>query len=124
MRYFMNPETGMPHGYDETDARDDASIAEVIAAGWKEVTLSFPPSPTDADKWAEYQAKAKAALEETSPSVERIIEAVVLGKTALNASDVVAFMEYRAALRAILSEAQPATIPTDLPAKPAYPTNT
>lgn len=79
---------------------------------------------TDAAKWSAYQESAKRALEDTSTTVERIVEAVALGKTSLTAQDVVTFMEYRAALRAILNELQPKTIPTDLPLKPTYPAST
>jgi len=82
------------------------------------------PAPTAAQQWKTYQASAQAALDATDTTVHRVIEAVALGKTTLTAADVVIYMEYRASLRAILSEAQPETIPTALPAKPAYPANT
>lgn len=124
MRYFKDHD-GKVHGFDETDSGEAALMESMaIAQGWTEITGNWPPAETNAEKWAAYQAAAKSALEDTSTTVERIVEAVALGRTALTAQDVVTFMEYRAALRAILSEPQPATIPTELPTKPAYPANT
>lgn len=117
MGYAINAQNGM---------RAVASSEDILAGETycDELPSPWPSAATVAEQWASYQAQAKAALEDTSTTVERIIEAVALGKTSLTATDVVAYMEYRAALRAILSEAQPDTIPTALPAKPPYPANT
>ena len=86
--------------------------------------LAALQAPTPAQQWAAYKASIQAALDATDITVHRVIEAVALGKTSLTTADVVAYMQYRSSLRAILSEAQPATIPTALPTKPAYPANT
>lgn len=68
----------------------------------------------------DYQNSAKAALVDTSETVERIMEAVSLGNTTLTTADVVAFMQYRAALRAEVS----ATVVGTLPTQPPYPAGT
>lgn len=78
----------------------------------------WPIPPTAADKWAAYQQSAKAALAASDVTVTRTSEAVALGNTTWAAADVVAYMQMRAALRAILSQPQPSTIPTSLPTAP------
>jgi len=99
---------------------DDAVCGQVTADGG----LTFkPPAPTKAERWATYQNDAKAALAESDKTVARISEAVALGNTTLTTPDVVAFMQMRADLRAILSQKQPSTIPTTLPTAP-YPAGT
>lgn len=86
--------------------------------------LQDPPAPTAAQQWAAYQAKAQVTLSDSDTSMLRIYEAVILGNTTMEAADVVAFVKWRQALRAILSEKQPNILPTDLPARPAYPAGT
>jgi hypothetical protein len=86
--------------------------------------LQNPPAPTAAQQWSVYQAKARAALTDSDTSMLRIYEAVILGATTMEAADVVAFVKWRQALRAILSTAQPEEIPDALPAMPAYPVGT
>ncbi len=95
----QNPPT--PTGYtvmDDTDARYAAYLI--------------------AQQWQAYQAQARQALASTDITVTRITEGVVKGTCALTNADVGAYMNYREALRAILVEAQPATIPTSLPTAP------
>jgi hypothetical protein len=82
------------------------------------------PANTVAGQWAVYQASALAALDDTDTTIARIVEAVALGKTSMDAVDVVAFMSYRVALRVILSASMPAKIPAALPTRPAYPVGT
>jgi len=82
------------------------------------------PEATDSQKWEAYQIKAKTALSNSDTTMLRVYEAVVLGDTTMSAPDVVAFVKWRQALRAILSTAQPAELPTDLPTMPAYPAGT
>ncbi|ADE12124.1 hypothetical protein [Sideroxydans lithotrophicus] len=90
--------------------------------------LVAAPAPTSAQisaqAWSAYQAGAKGALLATDTTVARISEAISLGATTATTADVVAFMQYRKDLRAILTQAQPKTIPTSLPTKPPYPANT
>ncbi len=86
--------------------------------------LIDPPAATDAQKWEAYQIKAKTALSDSDTTMLRVYEAVVLGDTTMSAPDVVAFVRWRQALRAILSATLPTEIPADLPAMPAYPAGT
>ena len=95
----QNPPT--PTGYtvmDDTDSRYAAYLT--------------------AQQWQAYQTQARIALDKTDITVNRITEGVVKGTCALTNADVVAYMNMREALRAILTQAQPATIPTSLPAAP------
>jgi hypothetical protein len=78
----------------------------------------------DGWRWSEYQRQALAALSATDITVARISEAVALGHTAWNAPDVVAVMNHRRDLRAILSQPKPDVIPDELPAHPGFPTGT
>ncbi|TDR79987.1 hypothetical protein [Paludibacterium purpuratum] len=124
MQYYKDAIDAI-HGFDDTDPAQVALMSSLaIAQGWERVSGDWPPAPTAADQWTSYQAAAKAALADTSVTVERIIEAVSLGKTTLTTADVVTFMEYRAALRSIVNQPQPKTIPSTLPVKPPYPANT
>ena len=86
--------------------------------------FSPAPGPTAAQQWAAYQAAAKVVLEGTDTTMHRIAEGVSLGLTSWTAADVVAWVNYRRLLRVILGEAQPATVPTALPAQPTYPAGT
>lgn len=88
--------------------------------------LESDPGPTPAEQWAALQAQARAALLKTSATVERIVEATALGDTVLGAPDVVAFFQYRRALRDLLGlamPADPANWPT-VPVHPGYPAGT
>lgn len=80
-------------------------------------------SPVDNAQWIAFQAQASNALKESDITMHRIAEAVILGKTSLTAVDVVAWVQWRQALRTILSQTQPVTIPV-LPTKPPYPAGT
>lgn len=110
---------------------DDMNGAALLLPSWPQgMTLLTDTQvaalavPTAAQQWVAFQGQAQAALSGTSVTLERICEGVALGTCAFTNPDVVAFMSYRKALRAILSEAQPAAIPTALPIKPAYPAGT
>jgi hypothetical protein len=95
----QNPPT--PTGYtvmDDTDSRYAAYLT--------------------AQQWQAYQTQARQALASTDITVSRITEGVVKGTCALTNADVVAYMNYRESLRAILTQAQPTTIPTSLPTAP------
>lgn len=78
----------------------------------------------DGWRWSEYQRQALVALSATDITVARISEAVVLGHTTWDAPDVVAVMNYRRDLRAILSQPKPDVIPDELPAHPGFPAGT
>jgi hypothetical protein len=117
MGYAINAQNGARAVISESDCGVGETYVDELPSPW-------PPAPTADEQWKNYQVSAQSALDATDVTVHRVIEAVALGKTTLTAADVVTFMEYRAALRAILSESQPETIPTALPTKPAYPANT
>lgn len=128
MQYYEDA-AGAVHGFDDTDASQVALMNRIaISAGWTCITGSWPPAQTQADaialEWLAYQKEAKAALDASDTTMHRITEAVSLGLTTLTTADVVAFMQWRRDLRSILSQSQPATTPTALPTKPAYPANT
>lgn len=79
--------------------------------------------PSAAQIWSDYQANAKIALDEADTTMLRVQEAVALGANTATSPDVVVFVNYRRALRAILkSQSGDATQP--LPTKPAYPAGT
>jgi hypothetical protein len=82
------------------------------------------PAPTLAQQWATYQTKVRAALAVSDTTMHRIGEGVVLGKTSWAAADVVAFVQWRQKLRAVLSQAQPAVVPAGLPTQPPFPAGT
>lgn len=76
------------------------------------------------NQWKAYQSQAQAALSKSDITVSRITEGAALGTLTLTNADVVTYMDWRRTLRAILSQAQPATIPTSLPTEPPHPVGT
>lgn len=98
------------------------ALGVAVPAGASLTAVVVPP--TAAQQWTDYQQQAKSALDATDTTMHRIAEGVALGLTSWTAADVAAWVNYRKALRAILSETQPSTIPTSLPTKPAYPAGT
>jgi hypothetical protein len=72
--------------------------------------------------WRAFRASALAALDDSDATMHRISEAVALGLNAWTGADVVAWVDYRRALRAIV--AQSTGTAGTLPAKPVYPTGT
>lgn len=61
-------------------------------------------------------------LDQSDTTMHRIVEAVSLGLTSWNSADVVAWVEWRRALRAIVSGSD--TTSTSIPSRPAYPAGT
>jgi len=126
----VNGKSGEVHGFDENDIRYISIMNSMfytsgtLKIGCTDITGSWPPAKTKSEEWADYQALAKIALSESDVVVNRISEGVSLGATTLTTADVVAFMQWRKDVRAILSMAQPTTIPTILPVKPPYPAGT
>jgi len=95
--------------------------------GWTYANSAFVapaiPTPSSAQLWSAYQSSALAKLSDADVTMARVVEAVSLGLTSFTASDVVAFVNYRRALRAIVSATS--GDPTQaLPTKPAYPSGT
>ena len=116
MTKYPGRQWSLPTGGALTDIQwlDDLAAPATIAADWNAWTQAQP--------WIAYQQQAKAALEATSVTMERIHEAILLGTTSASAPDVIAFMNYRRSLRAIVSAAS--GTPGTLPARPAYPAGT
>jgi hypothetical protein len=82
-----------------------------------------PPAATGAELWAAHQGQAQTALSDADVTMTRIMEAVALGSNSWTSPDVVAFVNYRRSLRAVLSS--PTGDPTQsLPTKPAFPSGT
>ena len=63
--------------------------------------------------------QAQSALTKTDTTMLRVQEAITLGLTTVTTADVVALVQYRKALRAIVGGTD--TTSTSLPVKPAYP---
>ena len=101
---------------------DDAAFYDLLPAGCVEITqaqadalTSAANAPSAAQVWAAYQLTAQDAIDKTSVTLERCFENGI----ALPA----AWVEYRKALRAILS-AKSGDATAALPARPAYPAGT
>ncbi len=73
--------------------------------------------------WQAYQSQAQVALNKSDNTVKRVLEGISLGTCAATNADVQAYMQYRKALRTILSQPQPSIIPA-LPVEPPYPQGT
>ena len=90
--------------------------------GWTYANGAFtaPPAPTPAP--IPLKQQAQSALTKTDTTMLRVQEAITLGLTTATTADVVAFVQYRKALRGIVDGTD--TTSTSLPAQPAYPANT
>lgn len=95
-----------------------------VAVGWQYSDFTFtpppvppPPPPTGLQV---FLASVQAALYETDATMHRIQEAVSLGATTATTADVVAFVNYRRALRTLLTS----TTVEILPIKTPYPVGT
>lgn len=81
-------------------------------------TFTAPPAPTPVP--IPLPQQAQAALDDTDTTMHRINEAISLGLTTATATDVVTFVNYRRALRALLESTTVGVLPT----KPSYPAGT
>ncbi|MGB9154412.1 MAG: hypothetical protein WCD70_15150 [Alphaproteobacteria bacterium] len=84
--------------------------------------LAVPNTPTPYTPPNLLPQQAQSALTKTDTTMLRVQEAITLGLTTATTADVVAFVHYRKALRAIVDGTD--TTSTSLPAQPAYPANT
>lgn len=99
MKYYQNPITQQVYGYDETNPAQEALIQDVIAKGWKNVTNSWPPKPTDDKLIAECKFKAQGLLAETDWSeIPSVVDPTHTPHLA-NASD---FVAYRVLIRSLV----------------------
>jgi hypothetical protein len=92
--------------------------------GWTYANGTFTappaPTPTSAQLVANFLASVQSALTESDNTLKRVQEAISLGTNNALATDVIAFMNYRRALRALLKSTSVGTLPT----KPAFPQGT
>ena len=116
MKYFKNEKNEL---FVDPIVEKHVGLIEITKSEFDE-QLAINNEPTSLQLLIKYQNSAKQALIDTKETVERITEAVSLGKTTLTAVDVVAFMQYRADLRAEIS----ATKVGILPVKSPYPVGT
>lgn len=77
---------------------------------------------SESQTWVALQQDARAALDKSDTTMHRICEAVALGKNAWTSADVVAWVNYRISLRAIISA--PSGTPGALPTRPPFPAGT
>lgn len=94
---------GMPTAIAE-EADLEAVLSAQYPAGWPGLAL---------------KASAKALLDAADLTMLRVAEAVALATNSWASDDVVAWVEYRRGLRAVI-----AGTASELPAKPAYPAGT
>jgi hypothetical protein len=78
------------------------------------------PTPYTPDLLTPFIASVQSALDNTDTTMHRISEAISLGLTTATATDVVAYVNYRRALRVLLKSTTVGTLPT----KPAFPVGT
>jgi hypothetical protein len=90
MKYYSNPSDKQVYGYDPENQQD--LIDAAIAAGWTNVTTSWPPAPSDDALKAECAATAKQLLVQTDFSQ--------LGD--VNLTNKSEFDAYRATVRALV----------------------
>jgi hypothetical protein len=102
--------------------KDPANTDYAAFLAWEASGNQITPYTAPPITWAIYQSGAQTALEKTDTTMHRIAEAVALGESTYTTADVVAFVEYRRALRAIIN-AKTGT-PGTLPIAPAYPAGT
>ena len=95
--------------------------SDIASIGWTYVngTFTAPQTPTP-NPLPVFLASVQAALTASDDTMKRVQEAITLGTNSATSPDVVAFVQYRRSLRALLSS----TTVTTIPAKPAYPAGT
>ena len=78
--------------------------------------------PVPPQTWAQFKGIAGAALAESDKTMVRIQEAIALALNTWTSADVVAWVNYRRALRAIVASSTGTN--QTLPTQPAYPAGT
>jgi hypothetical protein len=97
---------------------------KVISADENGTPIAIDPPPLSGQiQWKNHQYAARKALDDADVTMTRIAEAVALGLTTFTATDVVAFVIYRRALRAVVMTSSGDQTQA-LPTKPAYPSGT
>jgi hypothetical protein len=105
--------------------KDPANMDYAAYLTWQKNGGVITPYSEPPMTFTQFQAQAKDALAATDPVVAQITEAVALGDTTLSAPDVIAYMQYRRALRVIIIAPadNPNNIAMVLPVQPAIPAN-
>lgn len=106
MQYYRNPSNSQVFGYDPTHQQDLINAA--VAAGWTDITGSWPEAPSEQALKDACAAEAKARLANTDYSQLPDVSAHLT-----NAAD---FVAYRAQVRTLLLN------PVANPSWPAEPT--
>lgn len=91
MKYFKNQADQKVYGYNADTQQELIDVA--IAAGWQDITGSWPPAPTDDIYKAQCKAQAKQFLLDTDFSQAADVAAVLVNKDA--------FDGYRALVRTL-----------------------
>ncbi|HEY6022173.1 MAG TPA: hypothetical protein VIY48_20595, partial [Candidatus Paceibacterota bacterium] len=114
MAYFKDPSGGLHCLSAEDIANGGEKLLPLnsVAITDADALAIQNPTPTAAQLLAAFQQSARLALEATSVTMERITEAVSVGATSFTAADVVAWMNYRKALRTCVSATTVGTLPT------------
>ncbi len=128
MQYFKDTATGKSYAYEDdvvVSTNADGTYSFTAAHGVKlnaPATLEphTPEQPIVNREIIASQLSAVRALAATDITMNRIIEAVSMERTGFAAPDVVEFMKYRQALRAIVT----ANVPMTLPVAPPFPAGT
>ena len=87
--------------------------------GWVAAGNTPDPAPIP-NPLPSFIASVQAALATSDETLKRVQEAISLGTNSATSADVVAFVNYRRALRALLSASTVLTLPT----KPPFPAGT
>jgi hypothetical protein len=87
---------------------------------WNGSAWTLDTAAQAAGQLAAYKANAAQALSDSDSTMHRIAEAVALGANSWTSVDVVAWVNYRRALRVAVSATQVGT----LPSRPSYPAGT
>lgn len=111
---------GLPFFWDASgDITFDPSMTAAQVSAVEAVYAAHNPATPS---WSAYQQSAQSALDDSDTTMHRVTEAIALGLNIAASADVVAFVNYRRALRAIVSAAS--GTPGALPTRPAYPAGT
>ena len=116
MTYTLTSSSSVIRSDGATIPADSNNVDYQVYLAW----LSAGNTPTPYTPPNTLPAEAQSALTASDETMKRIQEAVILGTTTWTTADVVAWVNYRRALRELLTSTTVGTLPT----KPAYPQGT
>lgn len=117
---------GYPFQITQNETPDQwADIQAQIVRGLVIAPYVAPTAPTMTPEqaWTIYKAQALAALTRSDNTMARVAEAVALGRNTYSSPDVIAYVNWRRALRALVG-ASTGDTSLPLPAEPPYPAGT